>query len=206
MWQLLHPIIRTVLGDCISVITMHLILVIFALYPCTPVICVFSPSITNTTYIFKERSGQEGQPKGEKKDKNPKANLTWLGAVTLSSWKEGGRQSVGDRIESATFATSARDSYWFYNYWNWKASRSLLFLTSSIPFPSHHPPPTQAATISRFTFPEPRGWGGNRRVGCSLLQAGSGERWAASHGTWNQPACSVDLIWSLEVRALKAYQ
>lgn len=125
MWQLLHPIIRTVLGDCISVITMHLILVIFALYPCTPVICVFSPSITNTTYTFKERSGQEGQPKGEKKDKNPKASLTWLGAVTLSSWKEGGRQSVGDRIESATFATSARDSYWFYNYWNWKASRSL---------------------------------------------------------------------------------
>lgn len=125
MWQLLYPTIRNVLGDCISVITMHLILVIFALDPCIPVICVFSPSISNTTYTFKERSGQEEQPKGEKKGKNPKANLTWLGAVTLSSWKEGGRQSVGDRIESATFATSARDSYWFYNYWNWKASRSL---------------------------------------------------------------------------------
>lgn len=70
MWQLLHPIIITVLGDRASVITMHLIL--FALY--LSYMC--SPSITNTAYTFKERSGQEGLPKGEKKGKNPKANLT----------------------------------------------------------------------------------------------------------------------------------
>lgn len=79
-----------------------------------------------------------------------------------------------------------------------------LSLTPSAFSPSHHPPPTRAANISKFTAKGLRGKPEKR------LQPppGGSEGWVASHRTGKQLLCSVDLIWSLwsEVLAVKVYQ
>lgn len=128
----------------------------------------------STTHTFKERSGQEGVPKGGKRTKGP-----WL---TIPSWKVDGRQSLGNSIESTAFAVSAAASYWFYSHWNLKPSCFLYpWLLRCFLLPTTlHLLRLQTSANSHST--EPRGWGGNQRRGCSLLLVGE-ERWAARRRT-----------------------
>lgn len=155
-----------------------------------------TPAWPSTAHTFRKRSGQQGLPRG---GVGRTKGLIWVPCRTIPSWKVGGRQRLGNRIEPTTFAVSAVAGYWYYNHWDLKTS---CFLYPWPPWcfllPTNlHLLRLQPSANSHST--EPRGWGGNQRRGCGLL---------LGHGARSQLLCSVDFIWSLwaEVLAMKVYR